>query len=114
MNISKILQNKNLSADEKLESVAEIVTEIRKKYGNTELTISSPEINTVDGFVNLKYVTNETKVKLATDEITRIKIQSLEYSNSKEGVNLKNTVIELIATSPILVNLNDSGNLDYI
>jgi hypothetical protein len=119
MNITHVLTNKDLSDEEKVKTVASIVTDIRNEYGNEDITINAPEINTADGSTNLIYLANDSKVAVAFEETKRIKREAIEYARMYKGININKKIMELIATSPILVNISISetgyaGDLTYL
>jgi len=116
MSISNILEQKkeDLSDAEKIKAIAEIVSQARKSYGNSDAVVTSPEINTTDGVVELQFVSVETKLSLVKQEVVAIKMAAIEFEKSNEGVNRDKMVEQLLATSPIMVNLADTAKFSYL
>jgi hypothetical protein len=116
MSITKILaQSKDTASDSaKIEAVAVIVAAARKAYGNCKEDITAPEIATTDGATQLEYCSDSTKISLIERETKSIKMCAMETSKTTQGVNLNKLVESLIATSPLLVNISNTTNFDYL
>ena len=116
MSISKVLEQdkKDVSDSQKLSQIVEMVAAARSAYGNEDIEIKAPVIGTVNGDMDLKFVCDATKLVLVKNEVTRIKVTSIEACKSTEGVNMKKVIEELVATSPVLVNLSDTTDFTYL
>ena len=116
MNISKILeQTKEEATDtQKVAAVAEMVASARKAYGNSDAEITAPYVPTTDGDVQLKYVDDATKLVLIGKEVRKIKAIAVQTAQESEGVNINKLVESFLATSPVLVNISDTTEFDYI
>lgn len=114
MKLKDIFTSKELTAAEKVAEISAVVNKARKAYGNTEKVIKEPEVNTCEGIQDLSMLDDESKVALAEREVQHIKIVAVESTKAKEGVVLDRKIEELIAISPILVNISKSTESDYL
>lgn len=116
MSITKILaqDSKEVSNKDKVDQIAEVVSSARKSYGNSDASIKSPSINTVNGYMEIKYLEDNTKLELVKAEVTKIKVQSIEAVKDTEGLVLEKVIEEAIATSPVLVNIADTTEFTYL
>lgn len=113
MSITKILRSEDSPA-KKIAAITKIVKGVRESYGNTEFTVTVPEVPTVSGVLPLSALSNESKVALATSEVEQILQAVIEATKGSEGVNAAKAAEALIATNPVLVNLGaevDFGSL---
>jgi hypothetical protein len=115
MNISEIIaqDSKKVSDADKVEQLGTLVATARKAYSNQDSKIECPTINTTDGFFSIEHLTAATKLKLAAAEATRIRIAAIEAAK-QDGVNANKVIEELIATSPVLVNLTETSTFSYL
>lgn len=116
MNITQILEqdSKKVSDAAKVASVAEVVAKARQAYGNADAKIDSPMIATTEGDMKLEYVTDATKVSLIAKEIRKIKMVAVETAQNSQGVNPNKLIETLLSTSPILVNISDTTEFEYL
>ena len=114
MSITKILTEEKTPASEKLERVAEIVAGAREKYGNADVEISAPSVNTPHGYMSFLHLEDEGKVALLRDQVALIKAVAVEYSEQNEGVNMNRKIEELIATNGMFVNIAAGTRFEYI
>ena len=112
--LTEIINNKDAKADAKLEAINDIVTNIRAKYGNTDVIVDTPEVNTTDGVVGLQYLSDEDKVAVAANVIADIRIIAIEDTKQSELIKLDKRIEELVATSNILVTLSAKSESEYI
>jgi len=82
MTLTQVLADESTTASEKLTAVAEIVAKARKAYGNEDLEITSPEVQTTEGFQPLVQVSDKDKVALVSQEVKRIKAVVYEGSQA--------------------------------
>lgn len=109
MNITQLIGKKNNT--KKLAAIVEIVKEARKKYGNKDADIDSPSVSTCSGKQGLKYLGDADKAALATKELTTILADLNCLDAELQGVNVKRELTGMIATNPILTNLEASLSL---
>lgn len=116
MSISKILEmSKNEMSDaEKLRAISVTVSAARESYGNADAEISADYVSTADGDFEMKFLNDETKLVLVRREVKRIKIEAIEMSECRQGVNINKVVEQLVATSPVLVNISDTTEFSYL
>ena len=114
MSITNILSDDALSASEKLAQVSKLVSRVREDYGNEELTVSSPDVNTTEGMMSFSHLTPESKVYILSREVQRIRTIAVEYSRNTEGGIISKKVEELVATSPMLCNIENTDDFSYI
>ena len=113
MTLTQILNSKK-KAPKKLEMVAEVVAKARKKYGNTDEEITSPEVNTTEGMTDLAYLTDVDKVAMATKEINSIRVKAIESTKVTEGTILDREIERLLAINPVLTNLDSASGSEYV
>jgi len=111
--ITEILNDTNpeTSAKQKVTAIAAIVDEARKTYGNSDLDIEAKDIFTTDGVEALDMLSYEDKLALIESEIRNVKTVATEFCNSFEGAVISKKVVELIAISPLLVNIMKTRDL---
>ncbi len=114
MSITKILSEKDTTAAEKLERVAEIVAKARDNYGNDSEDVKSPMVNTTHGSMNFNHLEDEAKVDILKSEVQGIKAQAVEFAEQREGVNFNKKIEELIATNGMFVNISSGTKFEYI
>jgi len=101
-------------ASQQIADIAEIVTKAREEYGNTDAEVSTTKVNTCDGMVDLKYLSDSDKVAVAAGEIARIRVQAIEAVECTEGANLAREVERLVAVNPVLTNITTASESEYI
>ena len=114
MSITKILSEEKTPASEKLERVADVVAGARANYGNTDVEIASPMVNTTHGSMNFNHLEDESKVEMLRGEVQRIKAQAIEYVEQREGASLNRKIEELLATNGMFVNISAGTKFEYI
>ncbi len=114
MSITKILTDKKMTDEEKLERVAEIVAGARETYGNTDTEIESVKVSTVNGLMDFIHLENESKVLMLREEVANIKVHAVEASEQVPGLNINKKIEELIATNGMLANIDSGVTFEYI
>ena len=114
MSITNILSDDALSASDKLAQVSKLVSLAREHYGNEEHTVSSPDVNTTEGMMSFSHLTPESKAYILRNEVQRIRAAAVEYSRSVEGGIISKKVEELVATNPMLCNIENTDDFSYI
>ena len=114
MSITKILSNKDASAEEKLERVAEIVAQARAAYGNEDAEIDAPRVNTTNGSMPFDLLDDDSKVALLSGEVAYVKAYAVEFSEQTTGVNLNKKIEELLATNGMFANIDAGTKFEYI
>lgn len=112
--ITKILAEKDVTSEDKLAGIAEIVAVARKAYGNEDEKISCPEVNTTHGVMDFVHLEADAKVSLLSGEIQRIKAQAIEFCKQNEGSVMNKKIEELLATNGLFVNVSAGTKFDYI
>jgi|SaaInlStandDraft_4_1057021.scaffolds.fasta_scaffold14622_2 hypothetical protein len=112
--ISAILKNKDASDAEKLEEIGNIVTSAREAYGNADQDISSPEMNTTFGMMDVAELEEDSKLVIIGAEVQALKSRALEFAKCNEGVNVQKKMEELVATNPVLANITGGTKFDYL
>lgn len=113
MTFNDILQSDTV-ASEKLKQLAELVYDIREAYGNTDVTIDIPYVNTPDGMVSLTYLDADSKVAFAGQSVRAITIEAIEICEATQGAMLDKEIESLVATCPILCNLSSTTGSKYL
>jgi len=114
MSISKILKldPKEVSASQKLAKIAKEVTAIRKEYKNSEIELAVPEYPTVEqGVMPLSALSDETKLALVEKEISRFIQEVVETTKNNPAIVAAKESEKLVATSPLLANLDAECDL---
>ena len=114
MSITKILSDKDLDSSVKLERVAEIVAKARETYGNVDVEITSPMVETTMGRMNFVHLEDVAKVELLRNEVLKIKAKAVEFNEQCPGANINRKLEELIATNGMLVNVSAGTKFEYI
>ena len=113
--LTQILSEENKqTAAEKVEAIASIVTKARKAYGNSEEEIDSVQVNTASGMIDMKYVTDADKVAVAGQVVGSIKREALETVQLTQGSKLDKEIERLIACHPVLANIAQSSDSEYL
>lgn len=114
MSITKILTDSNASADYKLTSVAKIVADAQKAYGNSEAKIEPPTVHTVYGVMSFINLDDNSKVAMLITEINAIKVKALEAVEQTPGAVIDKEIEKFLATSPMFVNIKTGTKFKYI
>lgn len=112
--LTSILSDKETTSVEKIASLAAIITDIRKEYGNSDIEITVPYVNTPDGMVSLKYLDADSKVSLAGRCVNAATTAAVEACEDEEGRVFDKEVERILACSPILCNLTAVTGSKYI
>lgn len=114
MSITKILANKNLSDEEKLEQVAEIVASARESYGNKDVVIADKKVDTTHGALAFSHLEDESKVQILMNEALCIKSSATAFAENNEGSVLNKKVEELLATNAFFANVSTGTEFSYL
>lgn len=114
MSITKILSEEKTPASEKLERVAEVVASARAAYGNEDIAIEAPMIDTVNGRMNFNHLEDDAKVSLLRSQVQMIKAQAVEFTEECEGASMNRKIEELLATHGMFVNISAGTKFEYI
>lgn len=114
MSITTTLSNKEMSAADKLSSVADIVKIIRENYGNQDVEIPSLKVNTPNGNIPFNHLENDSKVEVLSGQAASIKAKAIAYVEENEGTVLNKKVEELIATNPFFANISAKSEFEYL
>tara|TARA_R110000851_G_scaffold134199_1_gene269376 strand:+ start:2335 stop:2679 length:345 start_codon:yes stop_codon:yes gene_type:complete len=114
MSITKILADKNLTADEKLDEVADIVAGARDSYGNSDADIPEVKVNTTHGNLPFAHLESESKVEILMNEALNIKAEAISAVENYPGVVLNKKVQELLATNVFFVNVSSGTKFEYL
>ena len=113
MTFTEIFQS-DASTEAKLQDVATLVSSIRTKYGNRDVEIDMPEVNTDSGIMKLSYLSNEDKLELAKRCIKDAIIVAAEEVEANQGTLFDRVVEQIVATSPVLCNISSSTGSAYL
>ena len=102
------------SATEKLTDLTALVAGIRKEYGNSDIEIDVPYVNTPEGTVSFKYLDAESKVVYAGKAVRDATVEAVEICESTQGAVLDKELESLIAVCPVLCNLAAATSSKYI
>ena len=105
---------KDISNDDKIVKLAKVIASARKAYGNGEVEIASPRVNTCDGTVDIKFLSAADKVALAGQEIRTIRAKAIQTTDVTDGAVLDKEVERLLAVNSTLVNLTAKSESAYI
>jgi len=108
------LDSKKVTAAEKLAQIVTIVGSARNSYGNADVTIDAPEVDTTDGKMAVKYVNDASKLALVKSEVVRIKMAVIEACKADSGKVANKIIEEMVATSPILVNIGETSDFSIL
>ena len=114
MTFTQILAEENTSDETKLTEVVSLVKEIRKTYGNSDVVLEAPEVNTADGLKPITFLTAKDKLALAERVIKAITTDAYEDVQQAEGVSFDRRVEEMVSINPILSNLQTSNGSKYL
>ncbi len=103
-----------MDAAAKLVAISTIVDKARKAYGNTEVEIDTPRVNTCEGAVDLAFLSDADKVALAGQEIRTIRMRAIEATEATDGAVLDREIERLLSVNATLVNLAASSESAYI
>ena len=106
MRITEILSIKKPA--KRLAAIQALVKSARKTYGNTDVEITIPCVNTTSGAQSVKYLTVADKAAAASKALTAIIAQINAADCDVEGVNPDYEVVSLIAVNPVLCSLDAS------
>ncbi len=110
MSVQKLIGAK--ASRKTLDGIIEIVKTARKKYNNKDAEITSPQVNTADGCMDVRYLTDKDKAILAQRELKTILMAVQEADANVEGINPNREVTSLIAINPVLANISSEFKLE--
>jgi hypothetical protein len=113
MSLREILESETTTTEEKLEAINDTVKRARANYGNEDAEITMPEVPTINGMMDLSMLTKNDKLAIAEECINRIRMEAHETAKQREGVNISKVIESLLATSPVLSNIEKSSENDY-
>jgi len=113
MTFNEILRS-DASAEAKLTDLIALVADVRNAYGNSDIEIDVPYVNTPEGMASFKYIEAESKVVYAGKAVRDATVEAVEICECTQGAVLDKELESLIATSPILCNLALSISSKYI
>ena len=114
MSIIKILTDVTADDATKLDAVATIVKSARKSYGNIKAEIASPDVSTVNGEMSFEHLLDDSKVAMLTNEAMSLRSYAIEFARNVEGGNINKKLEELIATNPLMCNIESTSDFSYI
>ena len=114
MTFTQILIDEDTSDETKLAKVSELITDIRKTYGNSDVVLKVPEVNTADGLKPITLLTTKDRLALAERVIRTIATDAYEDVQQTEGVSFDRRVEEYVAINHILSNLQTSNGSKYL
>lgn len=114
MSITKILSDANLTSQQKLEKVAEIVADVRESYGNAGVDLPDIKVNTAHGYLPFSNLENDSKVEILMNAALGIKAKAIAKVENNPSIVLNRKVQELIATNSFFANAVSSNGFDYI
>ena len=114
MSITNVLEDENVSVEDKLSTVAVIVGKVRKAYGNVKVEIGMPEVSTCNGVVPFNFLSNDSKLAVVVDRVAYIRRSAIEESLEVEGSILAKIEEYRIATDDILTNITTESPTAYL
>lgn len=103
-----------LTPAEQVTKIAAFTEDMRTKYGNGDVEITTPEMHTVNGLQDMEFLSDESKVAIARSEWDNIKSIAIEFTKSFEGAVLDKKIEELVAISPVLANIATQADSEYL
>ena len=113
MKILSTLQNEKIETEERLKAVLELVHNVRKAYGNSEVEITPTKVNSTDGVVPVSLLTPDEKVAVATRAIKNAIAQATAINEAVEGSVFDSEFERIISVDSVLVNLDASSDSKY-
>lgn len=113
MKLGAIFADKDMTAEAKVEGIVAVIAKAREAYGNVDMEITEPTINTCNGVMKLSMLDAEDKVKVASKVYDAAKIVAMEASE-REGAVVEKAIEEFLATSDIMCNLGASVDSEYL
>lgn len=114
MSITKILNDEKMADDDKLSAIAETVAAARAAYGNEDVEIAVPAVNTVHGSMPFDMLEDDAKVSVLRSRVGALKAEAVEYAAQNPGVNLNKKIEELLATNSMFTNISAGTKFEYI
>ena len=113
MKILNVLNNEDTTTADKLEAVTTFVTNVRTKYGNTDIEIQTVKVPTTEGYTPISLLTNEEKVVVATSQIKDLISMTTAVIENTEGSIFDRVFEGFVAVNPVLVNLDEATESTY-
>ncbi len=114
MTISTILDNTETSAAEKIAQLSKVVDKAKEAYGNTGIEITAPKVNSSEGYVDMKFMSAEDKIVIASIAIREITMEVAAITDIVEGVVFDSEIERAFAMSSILSNLTATQDSKYL
>ena len=113
MTFNSVLKS-DASSEAKLQDLINLVSGIRKEYGNSDIEIDVPYVNTPEGMVSFMYLDDESKVAFAGQAVREATVEAVEICEATQGAMLDKELESLVATCPILCNLSSTSGSKYL
>lgn len=114
MSITKVLTDKDLSSEEKLDRVAETVAVARKAYGNEDAEVAVPSVNTANGSMPFIHLEDDSKVDVLRNQLAYLKARAVEAAEQDPAVNVNKEIEKLLATNGFFTNISAGTKFEYI
>lgn len=99
------MNDKNMTDEDKLTAVAEIVAGARDSYGNAKEEIPAVKCDTTHGMLPFNSLEDGSKVEILCNQAMNIKSQALAFVENNPGAVLNKKVQELISVNPFFANV---------
>ena len=113
MKIIAILAEKKTSGKDKVKAVTDMVSKIRKTYGNEDATIEPVKVNTTNGWVSLDILTDDEKAAVAEKEIRNCIAAATAETEATEGSVFDRAFEAKVATNKVLANISMTSGSAY-
>lgn len=114
MTLTEILDNTETPTSEKLLQLAKVVSKAREAYGNTEETLTPPRVNTSEGFVEMKYLSNDDKLVIAKQQIRHITMEVIATTDMVEGAVFDKEFERLLSLNAHLSHITSKTDSKYL
>jgi hypothetical protein len=114
MSLTDILKAEKTAPAKKLEETAKVVAQARDSYGNKDVEIAVPSVNTAHGAMPFNMLDADSKVEALKGELPKIKAKAVEFVKQNPGAVINKKIEELLATHPMFCNVDPGQKFDYI
>ena len=114
MSLTKILSEKDADAEDQLLRVADIVGQDRNTYGNADVDIEAPSVDTTEGRMSFVHLEAAGQVALLRKQVSLIKAAAVEFVETNPGASMDKKIEELLAINPYFANVGNGTKFAYI
>lgn len=110
--ILSIINSKGKASD-KIEAIKKVVEKAIKKYGEGDCP-AAPKVHTCEGIQDIAFLSDKDKLAVITKEAKDIRQAVVCFAQTDPSINMESEFARAIALSPLMRNIGETSNSDFI